>query len=220
MISKSSPETADFQGGKIVELAGVPCASLWITVKNEGRTSIKHLRAKAQVIVTEWCGGPVKPDADLETHFMGMSFPFLKRGTMSVPWTELHLTLAHDVDLGPLNDIIGTSLIRVLSFNEPELKQRIEKAFPPFPPELKEEYPDTKVVIALIGQNPFLMFTVGDTPEPLLGFLIRFWIIGENLDRDYQRIFRIEIPLDLKSVICYPINKKNKGYKRVVGQFS
>ncbi len=198
--------------GNPLSLAGVPCARLWVTVTNRGRSPVKQMRARVRVHTRTVRNHPVGLDfTDLWLKQYEAPFPYVKtsRGITPVAWTQFQGAVSYETDMAPMNDMVASSVISVLSFADPILYQKFNQA-------LRQTM--KQPIVIMIGQSPIILslanLTVPLRPEEIFTeFGIRFWIVAENLHKSFSRIFRVQIPADFNTIICETIDKNHKDYK-------
>jgi hypothetical protein len=140
----------------VIPFAGVPCTRLWITVRNTGKSPIRRLHARAIIHPRRIIGTKTSDSViELFDRQFGVPFPFLKRGTAVLPFTEFYGELVYETDVAPNNDIVGTCMVSVFVFNTQPLVERLRTAG--FAPEGKGTD-----IIMMIGQQPLFVSFVGD----------------------------------------------------------
>lgn len=205
---------------------------LWINVRNDGRTPIRNMRARVKILLLPTSSLAEQGKESRPTNllrrlknaillsdlFFGTALPFTRgtpfartpRGAISLPWIQADYQDAYVLDLAPHSDEASVRIALACTVDAVG-KKEIDKAL--FGPRKTTQY-DTVVQIgrALPSLVDSKIPPEGQTP---FDYVVKFWIIADNLTSEVSQIVHVKIPEGLDTIIFDSMKKGTKSFAAV-----
>jgi hypothetical protein len=233
-VAYYSGETLNVRGVQ-VPLVGTTATELWINVRNEGKTAIKRLRARAKYVRLSMTRTtdrnrmqrPASIPADawaamqerergllsevqrrVESAQFGRPLPFSRtpRGTVGLEWMDPDGRATYETDLSPNSDEASVRIVALYPLADAGRAALLASGRV-----VSGSAPETRLTVFQVGNSSGIGINP-DADSLAQEFVVKFWIISENLTHDTSVLLHIEVSPPGNDILYDLVDKTRPDY--------